>query len=317
MRQLIRGGVVAAIALLVSSVALAGNQETADQIARNLRESGKLSDYKVGVKFQDGTAWLVGRVRNEEQMTQALRIAFATPGVSRVVNNLDVSGQQAAAAPETKWLGRPNAPAQTAQSTRLNVADTPERLEQATGAMAPERVHRTSVEQVAAMQPAAMQPVPAQPVVQQPEDPRPLPVQRAVAKPAAPSRNSQRPIPVAYTRQAGEPQPTPAMPEAMPNGAPQPMYSGPVAAGPAPMRYDQPHLPNYAWPGYAAYPNYAALTYPRQYSPTVWPYIGPFYPYPQVPLGWRKVTLEWDDGWWWLDFKNTPSRHRSPVGRHY
>ena len=27
------------------------------------------------------------------------------------------------------------------------------------------------------------------------------------------------------------------------------------------------------------------------------------YPYPQVPLGWRKVTLEWDDGWWPLDFK--------------
>ena len=27
-----------------------------------------------------------------------------------------------------------------------------------------------------------------------------------------------------------------------------------------------------------------------------------FYPYPQVPLGWRKVTLEWDDGWWHLDF---------------
>ena len=34
-------------------------------------------------------------------------------------------------------------------------------------------------------------------------------------------------------------------------------------------------------------------------------YIGPFYPYPQVPLGWRKVTLEWDDGWWFLDFKDS------------
>jgi hypothetical protein len=68
------------------------------------------------------------------------------------------------------------------------------------------------------------------------------------------------------------------------------------------MTYDQPHLPNYAWPSYAAYPNYAGVTYPRQYSPTCWPYIGPFYPYPQVPLGWRKVTLEWDDGWWYLDF---------------
>ena len=68
--------------------------------------------------------------------------------------------------------------------------------------------------------------------------------------------------------------------------------------------YDNPQMPGYAWPSYAAYPNYAAVTYPRQYSPMAWPYIGPFYPYPQVPLGWRKVSLEWDDGWWMLDFKS-------------
>ena len=47
----------------------------------------------------------------------------------------------------------------------------------------------------------------------------------------------------------------------------------------------------------------------QQYSPTAWPYIGPFYPYPQVPLGWRKVTLEWDDGWWFLDFKDCKDCH--------
>ncbi|MCL4206938.1 MAG: BON domain-containing protein [Pirellulaceae bacterium] len=71
-----------------------------------------------------------------------------------------------------------------------------------------------------------------------------------------------------------------------------------------PARYDHPNLPGYAWPSYAAHPNYAAVTYPKQYSPTAWPYIGPFYPYPQVPLGWRKVTLKWDDGWWQLNFKS-------------
>ncbi|MEC9091388.1 MAG: BON domain-containing protein [Planctomycetota bacterium] len=69
-------------------------------------------------------------------------------------------------------------------------------------------------------------------------------------------------------------------------------------------RYDSPGLPNYAWPSYAPHPNYGAVTYPKTYSPTAWPYIGPFYPYPQVPLGWRKVTLQWDDGWWYLDFKD-------------
>lgn len=85
------------------------------------------------------------------------------------------------------------------------------------------------------------------------------------------------------------------------------MYTAGAGGGVAPARYDQPYMPNYAWPSYAAYPNYASLTYPRQYSPTAWPYIGPFYPYPQVPLGWRKVVLEWDDGWWMLDFKDKPS----------
>ena len=85
---------------------------------------------------------------------------------------------------------------------------------------------------------------------------------------------------------------------------PQPAHVPGTGGGVAPVGYDQPQLPAYAWPSYAPYPNYAALTYPKQYSPTAWPYIGPFYPYPQVPLGWRKVTLEWDDGWWFLDFKD-------------
>ncbi|MCU0871264.1 MAG: hypothetical protein MUE50_02870 [Pirellulaceae bacterium] len=83
----------------------------------------------------------------------------------------------------------------------------------------------------------------------------------------------------------------------MPAQLPGPGYAA------VPARYDQPSLPGYAWPTYAAHPNYAAVTYPKQYSPSAWPYIGPFYPYPQVPLGWRKVTLKWDDGWWNLDFK--------------
>ena len=86
------------------------------------------------------------------------------------------------------------------------------------------------------------------------------------------------------------------------HAGPPTMYAPAGGGGGNPPAYDQPHMPNYAWPSYAAYPNYSALTYPQQYSPTAWPYIGPFYPYPQVPLGWRKVALEWDDGWWFLDF---------------
>jgi osmotically-inducible protein OsmY len=91
------------------------------------------------------------------------------------------------------------------------------------------------------------------------------------------------------------------------SGGPVPMSAGPSYGAGVP-RYDTPQMPNYAWPSYAAYPNYAAVTYPKQYSASAWPYIGPFYPYPQVPLGWRKVALEWDDGLWYLDFSHKSSR---------
>ena len=70
------------------------------------------------------------------------------------------------------------------------------------------------------------------------------------------------------------------------------------------VRYDRPYMPNYAWPSYAAYPNYAQVCYPKQYSANAWPYIGPVYPYPQVPLGWREVTLKWHDGTWRMEYND-------------
>ena len=84
-----------------------------------------------------------------------------------------------------------------------------------------------------------------------------------------------------------------------------PLSAGSAGAG---VPSGSPNLPGYAWPGYAAHPNFGAVSYPKQYSASAWPYIGPFYPYPQVPLGWRKVTLEWDDGFWHLDFADK-TRH--------
>ncbi len=68
------------------------------------------------------------------------------------------------------------------------------------------------------------------------------------------------------------------------------------------MMYNQPNVPEYAWPTYAQHDNYAAVTYPSQYDASAFPYIGPFYPYPQVPLNWRQSTLEWKDGSWNLRF---------------
>jgi hypothetical protein len=93
----------------------------------------------------------------------------------------------------------------------------------------------------------------------------------------------------------------------------QPYYG---ATGPMPSAYNRPYLPPYAWPSYAAYPNYAQVSYPRSYSVQAWPYIGPFYPYPQAPLGWRQVTLKYDHARWWLDFNDgEPSGPLSPLFR--
>lgn len=93
-----------------------------------------------------------------------------------------------------------------------------------------------------------------------------------------------------------------APPTAMgPGGAP-PMGPGGMQQAGHHMIYNQPNVPQYAWPSYAAPDNYAAVTYPSQYDASAWPYMGPFYPYPQVPLNWRQATLEWDDGYWSLRF---------------
>lgn len=145
------------------------------------------------------------------------------------------------------------------------------------------------------LQEVALAPVAVDPVSR----PSRLASNRTAAAPvAAPVQSPVMTTP--YRAQAAPMRAMPASAAAAPMGG-QPVPMAPHSAVGAP-RYDSPNMPNYAWPGYAAYPNYAALTYPQQYSPSAWPYIGPFYPYPQVPMGWRKISLEWDDGWWYLDF---------------
>ena len=94
-----------------------------------------------------------------------------------------------------------------------------------------------------------------------------------------------------------------------PGGAPPyPPQYGYAGGGASQAVYNSPSMPDHAWPTYAQYPNSAAVSYPQQYSASAWPYIGPFYPYPQVPLGWRDATLRWDDGQWNLMFKPRTDR---------
>jgi hypothetical protein len=75
----------------------------------------------------------------------------------------------------------------------------------------------------------------------------------------------------------------------------------PIMQGPPPSYYDvnPPKMPPHAWPTYAPYNNYSRVATPQLYPYNAWPYIGPMYPFPKVPPGWRKVQLEWQDGYWW------------------
>jgi hypothetical protein len=99
-------------------------------------------------------------------------------------------------------------------------------------------------------------------------------------------------------------------------GAPPPMALPPGASGEplplngmpamAPVDPAGPRLPPYAWPTYAPYNNYSRVAYPQSYPYNAFPYIGPFYPFPRVPLGWRKVILEWEDGHWYYGKLSSP-----------
>jgi len=86
-----------------------------------------------------------------------------------------------------------------------------------------------------------------------------------------------------------------------------PMPEGP-AGGPGATQVQGANMPNYAWPSYAPSQNYSAVGYPTAYPWQAWPNIAPPYPYPEVPLDWRAVTLRWNDGIWWLDFKKNYTR---------
>jgi BON domain-containing protein len=105
------------------------------------------------------------------------------------------------------------------------------------------------------------------------------------------------------------PEPSPMMPRPMDQGGiipgpvpgsvpgePVPIYQAPPAT---PYDLNPPKMPPYAWPTYAPYNNNSRVAYPNLYPYQSWPFIGPIYPFPKIPPGWRKISLEWQDGYWW------------------
>jgi hypothetical protein len=189
------------------------NQQIADAVVEQLRNSAHLQGYKIDISFQSGMAEVEGAVSNQMQHDEAIRIVQSVPGVERVRDHLAM-----------------NAPLPVMQTQ------------------------------------AAMPPV---------GEAAPLPrLAPGMAPPPAgvvtPFAVPAEPVPIF---QAG--------------------YSSPYAL-------NTPSMPPYAWPTYAPYNNYGRVAYPNAYPWQSFPFIGPPYPFPKVPLGWRRVQLEWQDGYWWF-----------------
>ena len=330
---------------VVAAAFLAGAgraEDLATDVAGKLRDSGALTGYRVHVKSKSGTVWLEGSVADDKQLAAAVGIAETTPGVERVVNRLVIEGT--AGGPEVtaglsvppSAFGMAGVPQPVEKQEQPAAQAAPASLASMAGGLlfaggASAEASNAGVQLVRGQAPAR-KPATA-------KAKRPMPIGTPMGRPMQAARPQQADprARMAMRTSMQEPLTLPGqggydcpvqdgqmVPGSMrtvdsgmggPNayvGSPMPMGGTGAGMPPVPMRGDGPNMPNYAWPSYAASPNYAAVQYPTQYSPTAWPYIGPFYPYPQVPLGWRRVSLEWDDGWWWLDFdeRHYHSHHR-------
>ena len=276
------------------------NQQAAEKIADVIGE--QFPDADIAVQYRGGQVWLKGETGSQNQRTKIVEQIFRVPGVNvtEVNDEIQIVTSRAHAGVQTQ-TARPATPPVNAPIPMPNAANPgavatvpfqtgrvpqaqpqqmpPQTLSGALLATHPQQQYPGAYGVSPGQQPAVVAPFAQTSMVQHPQAAQQLP-QRPQYHPAYYGPPGQ----AAYHPEAYGPQ------------------------GPLPGQYNQPHLPDYAWPAYANYPNYAQVTYPRSYSPKAWPYIGPFYPYPQVPMGWRKVTLEHNNGWWWLDFDDgTPS----------
>ena len=279
MRRLVLG-IAVAVTSLMPVIGMADDQQIADYIKSRLQaeqQQGNLRGFNVDMRVENGTVWFKGHVANRAQEMTILQTAQQAGhlGVVKVVDDIET---------------------QPTASTPFSQASYPMQQQQP--------------------------PMPQQQPPMPQQQPMPAYTMPQASYPQQTASPYQQQAPM-YQQQS--PYQQVSSQEYMDGGMVSGMMSGGMMSGGDPMPFamsggaasggpsalpagystgtsEAANLPGYAWPGYAASPNYGAVSYPKQHSASAWPYIGPFYPYPQVPLGWRKVSLEWDDGWWMLDF---------------
>ena len=284
------------------------NTKMAESIASALRSAG-LSGYNISIRFQAGKAELTGSVADAGQKAAVTKVVTGVNGIAAVDNQVKGIPAKAptptikpvAFAPDPRptpanKLANQKMAEQIARAlgeAKLSSYDIEIRFRQGTAQLAGtvnSLQERAYAEQIAATVPGVKK-VENQLALGR----RPAGLQQAAFQ-------SARLQQAAFQPAGPAPGPGPAAPGAGPAMPGPPSYGHPGGRA-SNVVYNMPNMPNHAWPSYAAYPNYSQVAYPEQYSASAWPYIGPFYPYPQIPMGWRQAQLEWDDGHWSLNFR--------------
>ena len=275
------------------------NQEMAENIARALRSS-RLPGSNIDITVAGGVASLSGQIADEQSKAMATQLVGSVPGVVRVDNQLQVgaqsrpasgvhqaafsrpSGQQDSEIQQV-GLSLPPAPAPAPMSNKAVAQQIGAALAGAnlTGYKIKIRFlqgYATLMGSVATLEEKMI----ADQVARHVPGVNAVDNQLEVLQAEAPLRqtayqddNAQAPPmgpPAGFP--PGMPPGQPAMappgypggyPGTMPPGMPNPAY-GNAVPGANPTIYNNPYLPQYAWPAQAQYPNSAAIQYPKQYA---------------------------------------------------
>lgn len=287
-------------------------QQITQGIAQAIQGSG-VRGHDIDLRYKGGVATLLGKAQSPQDVARLTQVISRVPGVRQVNNQLRAPGMNPASQAGGSNQRVAEQIAQALAANRLNGLDIEVRYNAGKATLSGPIPHpqvAMIAHQLAASVPGVLQVDNRLQVAGMPGQPGGFP---------GTGHQGQNVMPVSHQAPGGM---HPAMMAAGAMGgmaagamgmAPGGMGpgAGPHAHGagnPSHMAYDLPNLPNHSWPTYAAYPNYAQVSYPKEYSASAWPYIGPFYPYPQVPMGWRQVQLEWDDGAWNLNFRPRTDR---------
>src|SRR3954467_14548343 len=76
---------------IAASAETVAEKQMAQQIGSQLKQSGQLHNYRIGVKYHDGVAILEGTVTSQDQRNAACRLAQHVKGVSKVQCKLEIS----------------------------------------------------------------------------------------------------------------------------------------------------------------------------------------------------------------------------------